>query len=66
MKQKKADPWARLELRIEIALEDALKAHEGKILDHPLIAAIMESFRHENADLEQQVEKQAVSDTQAD
>ncbi len=49
VKRKKADPWARLAVRIE----DALKAHEGKILDHPLIAEIMESFRRENAELEQ-------------
>ncbi len=52
VKQKQADPWARLAVRIE-ALEDALKAHEGKILDHPLIVEIMESFRRENAELGQ-------------
>jgi transcriptional regulator with XRE-family HTH domain len=49
VKQKQADPWARLAVRIE----DALRAHEGKILDHPLIVEIMESFRRENAELEQ-------------
>jgi transcriptional regulator with XRE-family HTH domain len=55
VKHKKADPWARLEVRIEIALEDALNAHQGEILDHPLIAKIMESFRRETSALEEQL-----------
>jgi DNA-binding XRE family transcriptional regulator len=53
VKQKKADPWARLEARIEVALE----AHKGRILDDPLIAEIMESFRRENAELERRQAK---------
>lgn len=56
--QKKADPWARLEVRIQ----SALNAHEGKILDHPLIMEIMESFRRESETLEEQLtEKTSVT-----
>lgn len=62
VKKKKADPWARLEIRIEDALRAALQSHKGQVLDDPLIAEIMESYRNEIEAFENQLaEKTAVT-----
>jgi transcriptional regulator with XRE-family HTH domain len=53
VKRKKADPWARLEIRIEDAVHTALQLHKGQVLDDPLIAEIIESFRREIAELKE-------------
>jgi transcriptional regulator with XRE-family HTH domain len=56
VKQKKADPWARLEIRIEDAAHTALQSHKGQVLDDPLIAEIIASLRREIEALEEQAE----------
>jgi transcriptional regulator with XRE-family HTH domain len=70
VEKRRADPWSKLELRIRAMLKERRRwlplLEKATSIDDPIIAEIIESFRREIAELEQQAKKPVVSDTQAD